>query len=71
MSRIKNIVNDTIPSKYLPKHSRSTSVESGRFGHLMTKNSNVLPLLEYLNEGRKDGKELRMSLLVSKRFHAT
>lgn len=42
--RIKDIVENMMPSQYIPKHSRSSCFRYVRFCSLMKKNSNLLPL---------------------------
>lgn len=42
-----------------------------RFDSLMTKNADVVPLLELLINGQEDGKELEILHLDSEVLHAT
>lgn len=69
--RIKDIAHDMIPSRYLLRQSRSSHVGYVRSACLMKKNYNALPLLEFLNESREDGKEIGISHLNSVKIHAT
>lgn len=70
-NRIKDIADDMTPSRYLPKHSRSSNVRYVRFSRLMKRNTVVLSLLESLNEGRKEDKELGISHLDRNLLHAS
>lgn len=67
----KDIVDDMIPSRYLPKHSRSMSFWYVRLDRQVTKNADELSLLQSLNEGQEDGKELKILHLDGKGRHAT
>lgn len=65
-ARIKNIVDDTKPSQYLAKQSCLSYPLYVKFSWLMKENSDMLTLLESLNENLVKGKELGISHLDSK-----
>lgn len=69
--RFKDIVDDTTPSRYIPKQSRSSYVWYVKIGQLMTNMSNIFLLLQSLSESRKDCKELWLGRLDSEVLHAT
>lgn len=53
---IKNIVDDILPSRYLPRQLHFFYVRNARFGRLAEKHSDVFSLLEPLNEGLRKAK---------------
>lgn len=57
-ARMNDILDHMISSRYLPKNLHLSYVWYVSFACLMTKNADVLPQLESLNEGREDAKEL-------------
>lgn len=67
----KDIFNDMTSTRYQPKQWHSLFVWDVKFSHLMTKNADLLQLLESLNEGQEEGKELKKSHSDSKLVHAT
>lgn len=67
----KDIVDDMIPSRYLLMQSRLSYIPYGGLGSLMTKDVDVMPLLDSLCEGREDGTELVISHLDSEVLQAT
>lgn len=60
-ARIKDTVDDMMPSQHLLEQSLFSRVRFVRFSRMMIKNENVLPLLESLNEIREGDNELGMS----------
>lgn len=70
MARIKHVFDDLTPSRYLSKQTPSSYIRHMRFCRLMTKNTDDLPLLESLNEGRHNSTELEISHLNSEMLHA-
>lgn len=51
--RIRDIVDDMMPSRYLPMQSRSSHVRYMRFCRLIENHPNVMSLLESLNEDER------------------
>lgn len=53
-ARIKNIVDDMMSARYLPKESRSSYVRYVRYGRLSKKIFDVLALWKLLNDSREN-----------------
>lgn len=68
---IKDILDNIMPSRYLSKQSRFSYVRYMKLGQPNTNNTDILRLLESLNGGREDSKELRISHLMKEGLHAT
>lgn len=60
-----------MPSRFLFEKLRSSYIRYMTFGHLMSKNTVVLPLLGSLEKGLEDSNELGLSCLDSNVIHAT
>lgn len=60
-----------MPPRFLSKQSCSSSMRYVWFGRLLTKNGEVLPLLELLNDTCDHGKELRILPFDGEMFKAT
>lgn len=58
--RVKNIVDEMIPSPYTHEQLTSSYIRYVRIGRLIPESSEVLPMLESLNNLRNIGKVLRM-----------
>lgn len=58
---MKESIDNMMQSQYLPKQSRSVLVRYLRFGRLMKKNCDTLPLLESFDDGREKGRRGRSS----------
>lgn len=71
MARIKDNVDDVIPSRWMSKQLRSSDIRNVRFCFLMTTNVDVLSLLKSVHEGREKSKEVGTSHLDRKGFPAT
>lgn len=69
-SQVKDIVDDTLWSRHLPKQSPSLYSLYVRIGSLI-KTFTVLPLLELLSESKKDGTKLVISHLDTWVLHGT
>lgn len=70
-TRRKDIADDKMSSRYLPELSRSLYIWYMKFGHLMTKNAEMFPMLECLNENLVNGKDLGIRNLNSEVLYAS
>lgn len=69
--QIKNIIGNVILTIYLPIQLCSSYIRYVRFGRFMTKNAEVLPMADSLNEIWFNGRELRIMHMVNKMFYAS
>lgn len=70
-ARINDIADDIMLSVHLSKQSRSSHIQYERFFWLITKNAEVFPLLESLNEKHVDEKKGQITYVDRDMLHAT